>query len=112
MVATLHELDEDALIRILTEPKNALVKQYSQLLAYEEVRFHATDGALSAIAGKVIEREAGARGLRAILEKIMLDTMYEIPSLEGVRECIVTEDCVLNSKPPELVHEDQEVLSA
>ncbi len=112
VVATLHELDEDALIRILTEPKNALVKQYSQLLAYEDVKFHATDEALSAIAGKVIEREAGARGLRAILEKIMMDTMYEIPSLQGVRECIVTEDCVLNSKPPDLVHEDREVLSA
>ena len=112
VVATLHELDEDALIRILTEPKNALVKQYTQLLEYEDVKFRATDDALSAIAEKVIEREAGARGLRAILEKIMLDTMYEIPSLEGVRECVVTADCVLNSKPPDLVLEDREALSA
>ena len=112
VVATLHELDEDALIRILTEPKNALVKQYTQLLAYEDVKFHATDEALSAIAEEVIEREAGARGLRAILEKIMLNSMYEIPSLEGVRECIITADCVLNSKPPDLVHEDREAISA
>jgi len=76
------------------------------------VKFSATEGALSAIVDKVIERETGARGLRAILEKIMLDTMYEIPSLEGVRECIITEDCVLKSKPPDLVRKDREALSA
>lgn len=110
IVAILQELDESALIRILTEPKNALVKQYRQLLAYEGVQFDVTDDALSAIAHQVIERETGARGLRAIMEKIMLDTMYQIPSLADVNICQITKDSVLGESPPELVDTTSEAL--
>ncbi len=110
VVANLHELDEPALVRILTEPKNALVKQYQQLLAYEGVQFDVTDRALSAIAHQVIERETGARGLRAVLERIMLETMYKIPSLSEVQACQITEDNVLGNSPPELIIKPSEVL--
>ncbi len=108
IVTTLHELDESALIRILTEPKNALVKQYARLLAYEGVQLVVTDEALSAIAQKVIERETGARGLRAVFEDIMMDTLYHIPTLNGVEACHVTEACVLNNKQPELIYSESE----
>ena len=108
IVTTLHELDEAALIRILTEPKNALVKQYAQLLAYEGVELVVTGEALSAIAQKVIERETGARGLRAVFEDIMMDTLYHIPTLEDVEACHVTEACVLHNEPPELIHSESE----
>lgn len=108
IVTTLHELDESALIRILTEPKNALVKQYARLLAYEGVQLVVTDEALSAIAQKVIERETGARGLRAVFEDIMMDTLYHIPTLNGVEACHVTEACVLNNEPPELIYSESE----
>ncbi len=110
VVANLHELDESALVRILTEPKNALVKQYRQLLAYEGVQFDVTDSALSAIAHQVIERETGARGLRAVMERIMLETMYKIPSLTEVQTCQITEDAVLGKSPPELINKTSEVL--
>ena len=110
VVTTLHELDAPALIRILTEPKNALVKQYRHLLAYEGVQFHVTDGALTAIAEEVIERETGARGLRAVFEKIMLDTLYRLPSLDDVEACHVTEDSVRNSEPPQLTYTKSEEL--
>lgn len=110
IVTTLHELDAPALIRILTEPKNALVKQYHHLLAYEGVEFHITDAALTAIADEVIERETGARGLRAVFEKIMLDTLYRLPSLEDVEACHITEDSVRNHKPPQLIYRKSEEL--
>jgi ATP-dependent Clp protease ATP-binding subunit ClpX len=110
IVTTLHELDAPALIRILTEPKNALVKQYSHLLAYEGVQFHVTDAALAAIADEVIERETGARGLRAVFEKIMLDTLYRLPSLEDVEACHITEDAVRESEPPQLIYRKSEEL--
>ena len=110
VVTTLHELDAPALIRILTEPKNALVKQYQHLLAYEGVQFHVTDGALTAIADEVIERETGARGLRAVFEKIMLDTLYRLPSLDDVEACHITEDSVRNSEPPQLTYTKSEEL--
>ena len=103
IVAVLHELDASALIRIMTEPKNALVKQYVQLFKYEEVDLQVTDDALDAIAQEVIARETGARGLRAILENLMLDTMFELPSQEGVQKCIVTKDSVLEGVELELV---------
>ena len=102
--------DEAALIRILTEQRNALVKQYRQLLAYEGVQFDANDSALAAIAHQVIERETGARGLRAVFENIMLDTLYRIPSLDGVQACHITEDCVLNSEPPHLTYSESKEL--
>ena len=103
IVAVLHELDASALIRIMTEPKNALVKQYVQLFKHEEVDLQVTDDALDAIAQKVIVRETGARGLRAILENLMLDTMFELPSQEGVQKCIVTKDSVIEGVELELV---------
>ncbi|MAT78503.1 ATP-dependent Clp protease ATP-binding subunit ClpX [Candidatus Poribacteria bacterium] len=103
IVAVLHELDTSALIRIMTEPKNALVKQYVQLFKHEEVDLQVTDDALDAIAQKVIVRETGARGLRAILENLMLDTMFELPSQEGVQKCIVTKDSVIEGVELELV---------
>ena len=110
IVTTLHELDAPALIQILTEPKNALVKQYRHLLAYEGVQFHVTDAALAAIADEVIERETGARGLRAVFERIMLDTLYRLPSLEDVEACHITEDAVCKSEPPQLIYRKSEEL--
>lgn len=103
IVAVLHELDASALIRIMTEPKNALVKQYVQLFKHEEVDLQVTDDALDAIAQEVVARETGARGLRAILENLMLDTMFELPSQEGVQKCIVTKDSVIEGVELELV---------
>ncbi len=107
VIATLDELDEPALIKILTEPKNALTKQYQKLLALDNVRLKFTDAALSAIAKKATQRKTGARGLRAILEEIMLDVMYEIPSQKGVKDCLVTEETVLNNEKPILTFERQ-----
>ena len=105
VVSTLHELDEDALIAILTEPKNALVKQYQALLKLEGVDLTFTKDALKAIAAEAMKRKSGARGLRSIMEGIMLDIMYEIPDMEGVKECIISQDVVLKGKPPIIVYE-------
>lgn len=105
VVAALDELDEPALIKILTEPKNALMKQYQKLLSFDNVRLKFTESALSAIAKKAIQRKSGARGLRSILEEIMLDVMYEIPSQNGIRECMITEDTIINKEKPILVFE-------
>jgi ATP-dependent Clp protease ATP-binding subunit ClpX len=107
VIATFDELDEPALIKILTEPKNALTKQYQKLLALDNVRLKFTDGAFSAIAKKATQRKTGARGLRAILEEIMLDVMYEIPSQKGIKDCLVTEETVLNNEKPILTFERQ-----
>jgi ATP-dependent Clp protease ATP-binding subunit ClpX len=104
---TLEELDEASLIKILTEPKNALVKQYQKLLSFDNVRLKFTDSALSAIAKKAVKRKSGARGLRAILEEIMLDVMYEIPSQKGIKECLITEDTVAKKEKPILIYEKQ-----
>ncbi|MCA9509759.1 MAG: ATP-dependent Clp protease ATP-binding subunit ClpX [Myxococcota bacterium] len=103
VVATLDELDEAALINILTEPKNALIKQYQKLFEFEDVRLRFTDGALMAIAKKALERKAGARGLRAILESAMLDLMYELPSRDDVEECIINEDVIEHGSEPLIV---------
>jgi len=107
VVATLDELDEPALIKILTEPRNALMKQYQKLLSFDNVRLKFTDGALSAIAKKAIKRKTGARGLRSILEEIMLDVMYEIPSQKGISECLITEDTIVKRERPLLIYEKQ-----
>ncbi|MGI6524787.1 MAG: ATP-dependent Clp protease ATP-binding subunit ClpX [Bdellovibrionota bacterium] len=104
LVATLSDLDEDALIKILTEPKNSLTKQYKRLFDFEDVQLRFTDSALRAVAKKSIERKSGARGLRAILEKVMLDTMYEIPSEPEIQEVVVSEDTILKSEPPLIVY--------
>jgi len=105
VISTLHELDENALIAILTEPKNALVKQYQALLKLEGVDLTFTKDALKAIAEEAMKRKSGARGLRSIMEGIMLDIMYEIPDMEGVKECIISQDVVLKGKPPIIVYE-------
>jgi ATP-dependent Clp protease ATP-binding subunit ClpX len=105
VIATLDELSADTLIRILTEPKNALVKQYQKLFEMEDVNLRLTDSALSAIAGEAVKRKSGARGLRAILEACMLDIMYEIPSIDNVKECVIGEDVVLNNEDPILLYE-------
>jgi ATP-dependent Clp protease ATP-binding subunit ClpX len=105
VIATLDDLDEVTLVKILTEPKNSLIKQYQKLLSFDNVRLKFTEGALEAIAKKAISRKSGARGLRAILEDIMLDVMYEIPSASGIKECIINEETVTNKEKPVLVYE-------
>jgi ATP-dependent Clp protease ATP-binding subunit ClpX len=103
VVATLDELDETALVSILTAPKNALVKQYQKLFEFEDVRLRFTDGALLAVAGEALKRKSGARGLRAILEAAMLDLMYELPSRDDIEECIINEDVIEQGSDPLLV---------
>ncbi len=105
--ASLAELDEEALVRILTEPKNALIKQYQKLFDMENVHLKFTEGALSAIASEAIRRDTGARGLRAILEEIMLDVMYDLPGRDNVKECIISEEVVERKKDPILVYENE-----
>ncbi len=103
IVATLESLDEDTLVRILTEPKNALIKQYKYILELDGVTLEFEPGALKAIAHKAVEQETGARGLRAIIEEFMRDVMYSVPSDPTIEKCIITEDTVNNNKQPELV---------
>jgi ATP-dependent Clp protease ATP-binding subunit ClpX len=105
VIATLEELNENALIRILKEPKNALLRQFSKLFEFEGVNLRLTDSALKAIAVEAIKRKSGARGLRAIMESCMLDIMYEIPSAENVKECVISEDVVLKKEDPILLYE-------
>ena len=100
VIVPLHPLNEEALVKILTEPKNALVKQYQKLLAMDHVDLEFDDKAIHAIARQAIERNTGARGLRAIIEKIMQKVMYEIPSMKDVTKCTVTEDVVLHHSDP------------
>ena len=103
VVATLDALDEDALIKILSQPKNALVKQYRKFFEYDGVDLMFTEGALAAIADEAMKRGMGARALRAIIEEVMLNIMYEIPSSKDVKKCIVTEDTILNKSEPTLL---------
>jgi ATP-dependent Clp protease ATP-binding subunit ClpX len=105
VIATLDELNEETLIRILKEPKNSLIKQFQKLMEMEGVNLRLTDSALSAVAKKALKRKSGARGLRAILESCMIDIMYEIPSLENVKECVIGEDTVINNEDPILLFE-------
>src|SRR3989441_7417035 len=107
VAATLEELDEKSLIRILTEPKNALLKQYEKLLAFEKVKLKFTESAIVAVARKAFKQKTGARGLRSILEEVMLDVMYEIPSQREIRECVITED-VIEGKAAPLLIKDRE----
>ena len=104
VIATLEELDEDALVNILTEPKNALTKQYRKLFEMEECQLEFRDDALKAIARRAMERKTGARGLRTILEGILLDVMYEIPSLENVEKVVVDEAVVSGQSKPYMVY--------
>ena len=105
VIATLGELNAEALIRILKEPKNALIKQFKKLMEIEGVNLRLTDSALTAIAQEAMKRKSGARGLRAIMEKCMIDVMYDIPSMENVKECVIGEDTVLNQEDPILLFE-------
>jgi ATP-dependent Clp protease ATP-binding subunit ClpX len=105
VVATLDELNDAALIRILKEPKNALIKQFKKLFEIEGVNLRFTDSAVAAIAKESLKRKSGARGLRSILENCMLDIMFEIPSIENVKECVIGEDVVLNKEDPILLYE-------
>lgn len=105
VIATLDDLDEAALVAILREPKNALIKQYQKLFEFEKVKLRFSEGALVAIAREALKRKAGARGLRAILESIMLDIMYEIPSQSNIRECIINEDTILKKEKPIVLYE-------
>ena len=108
VLATLEDLDEDALVTILTQPKNALVKQYQRLFELEDTKLTFTDDALSAIAKRAIERKTGARGLRSILEDILLDTMFDLPGLESVAEVVVNEEAVTSDAAPLMIHADTE----
>ena len=99
----LDSLDRDAMVRILTEPKNALVKQYVKLLAMDSVTLEFEPDALEAIADKAIERKTGARGLRTIMEEIMGDVMYNAPSDKNLKKCIITKECVTENAAPKLV---------
>lgn len=107
VLATLEELSEDALIDILTTPKNSLVKQFEKLFEMDGVKLRFTKGGLRAVAQKAITRESGARGLRAILEEAMLDVMYEVPSKEGIKEVVVSEDAINNGESPLIVYEEE-----
>ncbi len=107
VVATLEDLDEDALIQILTEPKNALVKQYQRLFEMEDVELGFHEDALRAVAKKAIERKTGARGLRSILESILLDTMFDLPALEGVEEVVISDDVVGGNARPLYIYTDR-----
>ncbi|SDN38676.1 ATP-dependent Clp protease ATP-binding subunit ClpX [Lutimaribacter pacificus] len=107
VIATLEDLDEDALVTILTEPKNALVKQYQRLFELEDVQLTFTDDALTAIAKRAIQRKTGARGLRSILEDILLDTMFELPGMSDVQEVVVNEEAVTSDAKPLLIYSEK-----
>jgi ATP-dependent Clp protease ATP-binding subunit ClpX len=107
ITATLNELSMDALVRILKEPKNALIKQYKKLFELENVKLRFTDDVLVAIARDAMKRKSGARGLRAILESVMLDIMYDIPSMPDITECIINEDVITKGESPLLIYEKQ-----
>jgi ATP-dependent Clp protease ATP-binding subunit ClpX len=100
VIGTLHDLDKPALVEILTTPKNAITRQYQRMFDYEGVKLRFTDDALEAIAELAIQRNIGARGLRMIIEDLMLDLMYNLPSMKKVKECVVTREVVLDREKP------------
>ena len=104
VLATLEDLDEDALVKILTEPKNALTKQYKKLFQMENTKLDFRKEALTAIAKKAIELDTGARGLRSIIEKMLMETMFELPSQSNIDEVVINEDVVIKDKKPITVH--------
>ena len=108
VLATLNDLKEDDLVTILTEPKNALVKQYKRLLDMDGVELKFTEEALAAVAKKAKLQRSGARGLRSILERAMLDVMYDIPSVDNIVEAVVNEECIRDDKPPVIVYRNEE----
>jgi ATP-dependent Clp protease ATP-binding subunit ClpX len=112
VVATLEELDEDALVQILTEPKNALTKQYEKLFEMEGCEIEFREEALRAVARKAMDRKTGARGLRTILEQVLLDTMYELPSMENVRKVVIDENVIIGSAEPYMIFDTPEPIAA
>ena len=110
-VATLQELTVDAMVQVMTEPKNALVKQYKKLFEFENVKLKFTDAAVKAIAQKATERKTGARGLRAVLEETMLEIMFDLPSQKDVEEVVINEEVVLKDEKPMLVYENKKQAS-
>ncbi len=108
VIATLDDLDEESLVKILSEPKNALIKQYQKLFEMEEIKLAFTDDALRGIAQKAIARKTGARGLRSILEGILLDTMFELPSLDGVEEVVINREVVDHGSQPLMIYAERE----
>lgn len=109
IITSLGELNEESLVKILTQPKNALVKQYQKFFEFEGINLKFTDEAIAAIAKEAVTRKSGARGLRAIMEETMLDIMFELPSIQHVRECIVGEDVVLKHEKPILLFEQSKI---
>lgn len=112
VISTMEELTEEDLVRILQEPKNALTKQYQKLFEFENVRLRFTEGAVVAIAKEALKRKSGARGLRSVIEKAMLDVMYELPSEENVKECVISEQVILNGDYPVILYENETKKSA
>ncbi|GIU90489.1 MAG: hypothetical protein KatS3mg010_1588 [Acidimicrobiia bacterium] len=108
VTGVVHNLDKDALIRILVEPKNALVRQYQKFFHFDDVELTFSDDALDAIAEEALKRGTGARGLRAILEEVLLEVMYELPSRDDVTKCIVDRDVVLHKVAPRLISGNEE----
>ena len=106
VIATLEDLSEDALVKILSEPKNALVKQYHRLFEMEDIKLTITTEALKSISKKAIERKTGARGLRSIMEAILLDTMFDLPSMKGVEEIVIGPEVVEGSARPLRIYAD------
>jgi ATP-dependent Clp protease ATP-binding subunit ClpX len=107
IIASLNELSLEALVRILKEPKNALIKQYQKLFEFEDVQLNFTDEALEAVAKDATKRKSGARGLRAILESVMLDIMYDIPGMPDIRECIINDEVITRGESPLFLYENQ-----
>ncbi|MGB1368921.1 MAG: ATP-dependent Clp protease ATP-binding subunit ClpX [Acidimicrobiales bacterium] len=112
VVGAVGNLESDALVRILNEPKNALIKQYKKIFGFEDVNLEITDGALEAIATLALERRIGARGLRSILEEVLLEVMYEIPGRDDVISCVINEDVVSKTEPPKLILRGESGLAA
>jgi ATP-dependent Clp protease ATP-binding subunit ClpX len=112
VIATMDELDEADLVRVLREPKNALTKQYERLFAYDNIRLRFTEGAMAAIAREAMKRKSGARGLRAVMEEAMLDVMFELPSMADARECVISEQVILNGDYPVVLFDSGKKKSA
>ncbi|MCA1056352.1 ATP-dependent protease ATP-binding subunit ClpX [Rossellomorea aquimaris] len=112
VISSLEPLDEEALVEILTKPKNALVKQYQKMLELDDVELEFTDDALLEIAKKAIERKTGARGLRSIIETMMLEVMFDLPSRDDIKKCIITKETILEDATPQLVLEDGTVIDS
>jgi ATP-dependent Clp protease ATP-binding subunit ClpX len=107
VIATMNELEEEDLVRILKEPKNALTKQYAKLFEYDNIHLRFTEGAITAIAHEAVKRKSGARGLRSVMEEAMLEIMYELPSEENVRECVISEQVIVNGDYPVVLYESE-----